>query len=388
MSVDDNDLRRLRTQEQFEAARYQALVERVGDRAMYMLDPNGVVLTWNSAAARLEGYKAEEIVGRNFECFFTPEDRTIEKPKELLEAALRDGLCEVEQVRVRKDGSHFSAHVVLHALWDKEGRPIGFAKTTYDVTELVRISHELERTRAALARAQKMEAVGQFAAGMAHDFGNVLMAIQVNLESLKGRTISPSDEAALHRAIGEVERGSQAVRSLMNFARHGSLEMRAINTKVELDKIGGLLRQAIGMRSILELSIASDLWPVQVNANQLELALLNLAVNARDAMPEGGRFRVVATNVWLAGSPDGLTGEFVAISAADTGTGMSPEIAAKAREPFFTTKEEGKGTGLGLGQVFGFAKNYRGTATLETAVGKGTTVTIYIPRHLSSDSIA
>jgi two-component system, NtrC family, sensor kinase len=148
--------------------------------------------------------------------------------------------------------------------------------------------------------------------------------------------------------------------------------------------MSGLLRQAIGAHSTLDLSVEEHLWPIEVNANQLELALLNLAVNARDAMPEGGELRIAARNVILAGEPDGLSGEFIELSIADSGIGMPPEIAAKVFEPFFTTKVEGKGTGLGLSQVYGFAKNSRGTATMTSAPGHGATVTIYLPKCAAS----
>ena len=149
----------------------------------------------------------------------------------------------------------------------------------------------------------------------------------------------------------------------------------------------GVLQQAIGSHSKLELSIEDTLWSIEINANQLELALLNLAINARDAMPDGGKLRVVARNVALAGSPDGLTGDFVEIAASDTGTGMPSEITAKVFEPFFTTKDESKGTGLGLSQVYGFAKNCGGTATVTSALGHGTTVSIYIPRFAASNRL-
>jgi signal transduction histidine kinase len=171
----------------------------------------------------------------------------------------------------------------------------------------------------------------------------------------------------------------------MTFARRGSLETQIVATKALIEQASGLLRQAIGGHLPLELSIDRDLWSIEVNANQLELVLLNLAINARDAMPDGGKLRLAARNVSLSGSPDGLMGKFVEISVSDTGCGMPPEIAAKAVEPFFTTKEPGKGTGLGISQVHGFAKGCGGTMTLTSAVGRGTTVTIYIPKYSVSD---
>lgn len=250
------------------------------------------------------------------------------------------------------------------------------------IRDLASESEQRRMIETQLFEAEKLETLGQVAGGFAHDFGNVLMAVHLNLESLRGQMRSETDEALLSSAIEEVERGSEAVRSLLIFARHGSLETQTIDAKSRIAQVAGLLQQAIGAHSVLETSIDPGLWPITVNANQLELALLNLAVNARDAMADGGTLRIAAANAQLAGFPQELSGDFVVISATDTGCGMSPEILAKAIEPFFTTKEEGKGTGLGLSQVYGFAKHSGGATTIESAVGRGTTVTIYIPRSV------
>ena len=234
-----------------------------------------------------------------------------------------------------------------------------------------------------LFEAEKLEAIGKVTGGFAHDFGNLLMAIQLNLDMMVDRVTGEAKEA-LEIIKTEVERGNEAIRSLMIFARHGSIETEIVDAGVRIEQMSGLLRQAIGAHSTLDLSVEEHLWPIEVNANQLELALLNLAVNARDAMPEGGELRIAARNVILAGEPDGLSGEFIELSIADSGIGMPPEIAAKVFEPFFTTKVEGKGTGLGLSQVYGFAKNSRGTATMTSAPGHGATVTIYLPKCAAS----
>jgi PAS domain S-box-containing protein len=168
-----------------EAERYRLLVERVTDYAIYMLEVDGTVATWNAGAERIKGYRADEILGRNFELFYTPEDRAAGKPRTALEAAARDGKFETEQLRVRKDGSRFWAHVVLDPLRDEAGQLIGFAKITRDITERVQAREELERTRAALGQSQKMEAIGQLAGGIAHDLNNVLTAVIGNLDLLQ-----------------------------------------------------------------------------------------------------------------------------------------------------------------------------------------------------------
>ena len=248
------------------------------------------------------------------------------------------------------------------------------------IDELSREADRRHLTERQLAQAEKLEALGKVAGGFAHDFGNILSAIRLNLDCLRGRLISDEDEKALEDSISEAELGAQAVRSLLTFARHETLERDTIDLSLVLRQIETLLRQAVGSISDLHLDIEASTWLVRANTNQLELAMLNLAVNARDAMPDGGKIRVATRNVVLNGTPENLVGEFVAISLSDTGVGMPPDVVTRAIEPFFTTKAEGSGTGLGLSQVYGFAKDCGGTIVLESAVGRGTTVTIYLPR--------
>jgi signal transduction histidine kinase len=238
-------------------------------------------------------------------------------------------------------------------------------------------------TEKQLFEAEKLDAIGKVAGGFAHDFGNLLMAIQLNLDIVGDRVAGEAKEA-LDAIKAEVERGNEAIRSLMIFARHGELETDIVDAKARIGQMGRLLQPAIGTHATLEIWCEDGLWPIEINANQLELALLNLAVNARDAMRDGGKLRIAARNVSLSGAPDDLIGEFVEISVSDTGTGMPAEIASLAFDPFFTTKEEGRGTGLGLSQVYGFAKQAGGTATITSAIGEGTTVAIYIPKCASA----
>jgi two-component system NtrC family sensor kinase len=253
------------------------------------------------------------------------------------------------------------------------------------IDELSREADRRHLTERQLAQAEKLEALGKVAGGFAHDFGNILSAIRLNLECLRGRLISEEDEKALEDSISEAELGTQAVRSLLTFARHESFERDTIDLSVILQQIEALLRQAVGAISELHLDIEPGTWVVTANTNQLELAMLNLAVNARDAMPDGGKIRVATRNVVLNENPQGLVGEFVAMSLSDTGSGMPPDVVTRAIEPFFTTKAEGSGTGLGLSQVYGFAKDCGGTIVIESTIGRGTTVTIYLPRHVTTD---
>ena len=260
------------------------------------------------------------------------------------------------------------------------------------IDELSREADLRHLTERQLAQAEKLEALGKVTGGFAHDFGNILSAIKLNLDCLRGRLTSDEDEKTLEDSINEAELGAQAVRSLLTFARHKSLERDIIDLSVVLPRAETLLRQAVGSISDLHLDVEPGTWRVTANTNQLELGLLNLAVNARDAMPDGGRIRLATRNVVLNGTPEMLTGEFVAVSLSDTGAGMPPDVVARAIEPFFTTKAEGSGTGLGLSQVYGFAKDCGGTIVIESTVGRGTTVTIYLPRQAvpeaTSDAVA
>ena len=231
-----------------------------------------------------------------------------------------------------------------------------------------------------LRHGQKMEALGQMAGSIAHDFNNILFVIGSSLEFLQGQQNDPRLERKVNVASDAVDRGARAIRSLLAFARRQPLHPKACNPATVLHGIQALLLQGLGRQSRLVLDLAADTWDVMIDVSQFEMAMLNLTVNARDAMPKGGTLRIAASNERLGGDPDGLAGEFVRLAVSDTGTGMAPEIAARAFEPFFTSKPVGKGTGLGLSQVYGFARQSGGTATLESAVGTGTTITLFLPR--------
>jgi two-component system, NtrC family, sensor kinase len=246
-----------------------------------------------------------------------------------------------------------------------------------------RLVEEADRRAAAeqqLHQAEKMEAIGQLTSGIAHDFNNLLTAIVGNIEPLQGRLGSPKDEGRIRAALAAAERGEKSLQSLLGFARREQLAVEAVDLDQLLQKTESLLRHALGSQSLIEIVRAPGTWAVAADANQLELAVLNLAINARDAMPDGGTLRIATVNASLDGRPNGLSGDFVAISISDTGVGMPPDVASRVFEPFYTTKEPGKGTGLGLSQVYGFATQCGGTVVVESAVARGTTVTIYLPK--------
>ena len=365
--------------------RFRILVQGVTDYAIYMLDPEGRVTNWNAGAERIKGYSPEEIVGEHFSRFYTPEEIESGVPQRALETARETGRYEAEGWRVRKDGTRLWASVVIDAIKDEDGELIGFAKITRDQTDKRETQLRLEESREQLFRSQKMEALGQLTGGLAHDFNNLLTAI-LGAADLAGRNIS--DPEKLKRMLegirNSAQRGASLTKQLLAFARAQPLEIRQIDLKSFMGDVTTLVRPSLRTDIELVTEISDQLWPVDADAGALELAILNLAFNARDAMKEGGTLRISAQNVVLNGKPDGLKGEHVALKVADTGTGMSPETMERVFEPFFTTKSFGEGTGLGLSQVFGFAKQIGGGITVDSEVGKGSNFTLYLPASRGS----
>ncbi|MBV9528896.1 MAG: PAS domain S-box protein [Sphingomonas sp.] len=360
--------------------RFRILVQGVTDYALFMLDPEGRVANWNSGAERIKGYSPEDIVGEHFSRFYTAEDFEAGVPFKAIETARRVGRYEAEGWRVRKDGTRFWASVVLDAIRDDEGELLGFAKITRDMTDKREAQLRLEESREQLFRSQKMEALGQLTGGLAHDFNNLLTAI-LGASDLALRNID--NEEKLRRMIDGIrnsaQRGAGLTKQLLAFARAQPLEINQIELKGFLDEVTTLLRPSLRSDIEVILEISDQLWPVDADAGALELALLNLAFNARDSMKSGGKLKLSATNEVLSGQPDGLHGEHVALRVSDTGHGMDRATMERVFEPFFTTKTFGEGTGLGLSQVFGFVKQLGGTVTITSEVNKGSTFTIYIP---------
>jgi PAS domain S-box-containing protein len=369
--------------------RFRILVQGVTDYAIYMLDPDGQVTNWNAGAQRIKGYRPEEIIGEHFSRFYTPEDLDVGVPFKALETARRSGRYEAEGWRMRKDGSRFWASVVIDAIRNDGGELIGFAKVTRDMTDKREAQIRLEESREQLFRAQKMEALGQLTGGLAHDFNNLLTAI-LGASDLALRNLTDQDKLKrmLDGIRNSAQRGAGLTKQLLAFARAQPLEIKSFNLKSFLADATTLLRPSL--RSDIEVIIetSDQLWNIESDAGALELALLNLAFNARDAMKDGGTLRISATNQVLEGAPDGLHGEHVALRVSDTGIGMARDVTERVFEPFFTTKSFGEGTGLGLSQVFGFAKQIGGAITVESELGKGAVFTLYLPAtrgHQSSD---
>jgi signal transduction histidine kinase/CheY-like chemotaxis protein len=269
--------------------------------------------------------------------------------------------------------------ILLYVSW----RALRHAKSEQYV--LAQLQDEIDQRQAAeerLRRAQRLEAIGQITGGIAHDFNNLLMVITGNAERLRRYVADPKQE----RYVGSIEtaarRGERLTRQLLAFSRQQTVTPVVLQLDEVLPKFPEMLQSSLRGDIEIRVDVANNLWPVKADAGELELALLNLSVNARDAMPQGGKLTMSARNVTLADSAatDHLQGDFVAVAVRDTGVGIAPDVLSKIFEPFFTTKEVGKGTGLGLSQVYGFAKQAGGAAVVTSTLGQGATFTIYLPR--------
>ena len=296
---------------------FRLLVQGVTDYAIYMLDPEGNVSNWNIGAQRIKGYTPEEIIGRHFSQFYTEEDRANGEPSRALEIAEREGKFEREAWRVRKDGSRFWAHVVIDALRDETGTLLGFAKITQDITERREAQLKLDSAREALVQSQKMEAIGHLTGGIAHDFNNLLMAVLSSLELIRKRLpADPKLSALLDNAVRGAERGAVLTKRMLAFARRQELNTEIIQIPDLVRGMSDLLQRSLGQSISIETRFPLRLSPIIADANQLEMALLNLAVNARDAMPEGGQIIIAAREEKLSAGND---------EQPETGTICAPE---------------------------------------------------------------
>lgn len=361
---------------------YRLLVESITDYAVFMLDPDGRVVSWNRGAERIKGYKPGEIIGKHFSLFYTQADRDAGEPQKNLARALSDGRVEREGWRVRKDGTRFWAHVVVDRILDDHGQWVGFAKITRDVTDQREAAQELDRAREALFQSQKTEAIGKLTGGVAHDFNNLLMVIQSCLDMVE---LKLPQESPLHRLVhnaqSAVQRGSALTQRMLAFARKQELRVAPVDIAELVANMTELLRRSLGPRVDISTTFPAALRSVKTDANQLELALMNLAVNARDAMPDGGNLVITARNVTIDATHSTrlAPGEYVCLSVTDEGEGMDEETLAKATEPFFTTKGVGKGTGLGLSMVHGLVEQSGGRLVIKSSKGFGTRVEMWLP---------
>jgi len=373
-----------RTQEQF-----RLLVQGVTDYAIYMLDTEGRVSSWNAGAQRIKGYREDEVLGQHFGRFYREEDRAAGLPQRALRRAEAEGRFEGEGWRVRRDGGHFWAHVVIDPIRDDAGRILGFAKITRDVTDQRAAQHDLERARESLFQSQKLDALGQLTGGVAHDFNNLLMVILSSLEMIRRRVGGDPQVAGLiDNAMRGARRGASLTQRMLSFARRQELKPAAVDVPALLHGMSELLRRSLGPGITIALPAPRAMSRVRVDANQLELALLNLAVNARDAMPRGGVIGFEVAEMEGPEPPKPMPGPWVRIGVADQGEGMDEATLARATEPFFTTKGVGKGTGLGLSMVHGLATQSGGQFQLRSAPGQGTTAALWLPVAEGEDEAA
>jgi PAS domain S-box-containing protein len=367
-----------RSEEQF-----RLLVHGVTDYAIYMLDPAGHVSSWNAGAERIKGYAPSEILGEHFSRFYIDADRNAGVPEKALRIAATEGRFEKEGLRVRKDGSRFWAHVIIDAIRGDFGEVIGFAKITRDITEKREALQTLETARQALFQAQKLDAIGQLTGGIAHDFNNLLMAVMGSLELLRKR-LPPDPKAAvlLENAMQGAQRGATLTQRMLAFARKQDLRLEGVDIAALVQGMTGLMERSIGPSVQIRTRFAAGLGPALTDANQLETALLNLAVNARDAMPDGGTITIEASDETVGENGELAlpAGAYVCLSVTDQGEGMDQRTLARATEPFYTTKGIGKGTGLGLPMVHGLAEQSGGRLVLKSQPGEGTRIELWLPR--------
>lgn len=377
-----------------EARRHLSSLVEHSEDAIIAKSLDGRIETWNAAAERMYGWTAEEAVGEPA-TMLVPEDVEA-KFEALLEAVAEGELVQGREIeRIRKDGTRFPISLTLSPIRGKDDELIGISGIDRDITELRRYRERLEelvreRTReveareAALRRAEKLEAIGKLTGGVAHDFNNLLHVIDAHLHFLQ-RTLagSPETEQRLEAASEAVERGAELTSQLLSFARRQPLEPRVVDPGRLLEEMGDMIRRTVDESIEIEMEVEEDLWNTVLDPHRLENVLLNLIINARDAMEGEGRLTIELENRRLDDSyaktrAEVTPGRYVCLAISDTGRGMSDEERESAFEPFFTTKGE-EGTGLGLSMAYGFAKQSGGHIALYSEPGEGTTVRLYLP---------
>ena len=359
---------------------FEILVEGVVDYAIFVLDTAGRVASWNGAAQKIMGYTADEIVGKHFGIFYRPDERRSGEPNRALEMAIQKDKCDVEGWRIRKNGTLFFVTGSISSIRNDNGTLLGFANVLRDATERRDAQEKLVQAREQLAMAQKMEAIGKLTGGIAHDFNNLLMIIGGNAQTFK-RLLDPKLPRAIEAIQTAAKRGESLTRQLLTFSRRQHLSPTVIDLNASVKNMRPMIESSLRGNIIYKEDIDDSVLPVKVDLAELELAIVNLAVNARDAMPNGGTFTLSIHNITAdpAVGDEPLAGTFVAITFTDTGMGIPPHLLSRIFDPFFTTKEVGKGSGLGLSQVYGFAHQAGGTVIAESNIGQGTTITMYLP---------
>ena len=389
--------------------RFRLVVESLQDYAVFMTDPEGRVSSWNLGAERILGWNQQEVISQRFDSFYTPEDQAQGLPVRVLSESLSEGRFEDEGWRVRKDGSRFWANMVVTALLDDNGKLVGFSAVIRDLTnrkraeeelqilnaklkdrvaeqtaELVRAIGQREELQDQLVQAQKMESIGTLAGGVAHDFNNLLNLILGYASAIERDAGNPAKLSESIDVIKDtVKRGASLVQQLLSMVRKTDIVFEQVEVNILLEKLQPLLHETFPKTIDLSLELSAGLPPVMADANQLNQVMLNLCVNARDAMPGGGKLILATgkvTGMELRGRfQDALENEYLSISVTDTGVGIDEATRGRIFEPFFSTKEPGQGTGLGLSVVYGIISNHAGFVNVVSAPGRGSTFRVYLP---------
>lgn len=364
---------------------FELLVNSVTDYAIYMLDTQGNIRSWNSGAEQIKGYSATEVLGTNYSRFYPVEDVARDIPSKNLDKAATEGRFVEEGWRLRRDGTRFRAFVVIDPIW-QAGELIGFAKVTRDVTERYEHEERLKEARNALLQSQKLEAVGKLTLGLAHDFNNLLAIVINSLDLIGAKVTDDKVKVMVETALRASERGAVLTRQLLVFGRGQPLAPERTDVNVLLCESEALLRRSAGDSVSLTLDLGEGLAEVDLDVAQFEAAVLNLVCNSRDAMPSGGTISITTYMQQMRNpsAPGKLEQNFVVVEVKDTGEGIPHEHQTRVFEPFFTTKEIGRGSGLGLSQVFGFSSQSGGFAQIESTPGHGTTVFMRIPARIES----
>ncbi|GAB3505234.1 PAS domain-containing sensor histidine kinase [Pseudoxanthomonas daejeonensis] len=357
------------------------LVQSLTDYAIYMLDPEGHILSWNPGGQRIKGYTDAEVIGHHFSQFYTEDDVRRGEPQRGLATARSEGRFEAEGWRVRKDGSQFRANIVIDPIW-QDGELMGFVKVTKDVTERFKAQTRLQEAERTLAQSQKIHAIGQLTLGIAHDFNNVLAVVTASLDLIARTSSEERRQQLVDAAQKAAHRGSMLSRQMLAFARGQNLSPANLDVNELIRASIEVYRRAAGAIATCTLDLVDGDPVAYVDGARFEAALMNLVANARDAMTAQGSI-VIATRVVQPADgvhPDLQPGRrYLYITVTDDGPGMGEEVRLRAMEPFFTTKDVGRGSGLGLSQVFGFASQSGGFASIHSEPGAGTRVTIAVP---------
>jgi PAS domain S-box-containing protein len=366
------------------SARQQTLFQAIvndAPQAIFIADQSHKVFLVNPAVTRIFGYAPEELIGKDAHIIFASKGDYARMSRIRRGLDARDTLGASDPLPVnfrRKDGEAFPGEIIATIIRDPAGNVLGLMKLVRDITQQVKQAE-------ALRQAQRMDALGQLTSGIAHDFNNLLTVIIGNHELFEGCASLDDGRKLVRRANDAAAMGARLTSRLLGFSRQRELEPKTVGLNEQVLNMMDMLRRSLGETIDMTTSLGSDLWTVRVDPSEIENAVLNLAINARDAMPHGGRLTIETRNVSI--GPNDATGEsglapgnYVCLAVSDTGSGMPPEVAARAFEPFFTTKLAGRGTGIGLASIFGFVKQSGGNVSIDSMLGRGTTVNLFLPR--------